>query len=200
MQHPTRQSKGANKKGFVVRDTHKYGKGVFAAKDIKRGEIVYVLGGRKTTLRELVKRLNSSKEEIDDPFQIGRRTYIDLNEISRTFNHSCDPSGGIRKTSELFALRDIKQGEEITYDYSLTIAPTSWKMRCLCGSKRCRKVLGDIRTVPKRQLNEYKRLGALQTYMKSIVQELEEKKYKIPKYEIEALKELKKTDNVSSAR
>ena len=145
---------------------------------------------------QIVNKINSDDENIDDPFQVGKRTYIDLNETSRTFNHSCNPNAGVRKTNELFALSDIKNGEEITYDYSLTIAPTDWKMKCLCGSNNCRKILGDILSVPKKQLEYYKKLGALQRYMKSVLKEVESGKYKIPKYELLALEKLKKTSEI----
>ncbi len=143
-------------KKLIVKNTDKYGKGVFAGQDIKKGEIIHVLDGKKLTLKNLVDSVISGKENIDDPFQIGRQTYIDLDELSRTFNHSCDPSGGIRKKSELFALRDIDTGEEITYDYSMTMAPTEWKMKCECGSENCRKVLGDILSVPQKQIKNTK--------------------------------------------
>lgn len=140
------------------------------------------------TLGNLVQRVRAGKEYIDDPFQIGRRTYIDLDELSRTFNHSCKPSAGIRKTSELFALRDIDPGEEITYDYSLTIAPTTWSMRCRCGAKNCRKIIGDVRTIPAKQMKYYKQHGAVQRYMKKIITQLESGSYVIPQYELNALK------------
>ncbi len=166
--------------------------GVFALSDIKKGSIIYVLSGKKMDVNDFAKKVISGKEALDDPFQIGKRTYIDLDKFSRLFNHSCDPNGGIRKTSELFAIKDIKKGDEITYDYSLTISPTEWSMRCKCGTKKCRKVLGDILSVPKKRLNEYKKLGAIQVYMKPIIKEIENKSYIIPKYELWLIEELKK--------
>jgi hypothetical protein len=37
-------------------------------------------------------------------------------------------------------MRDIKKGEEITYDYVLTEADPDWILadKCLCGAKNCR--------------------------------------------------------------
>jgi SET domain-containing protein len=175
---------------LVVKETKNYGKGVFAMKAIKNGTIVHILNGNRMDVTELVRRVNSGRENLDDPFQIGRRTYIDLDEFSRTFNHSCNPNCGIRKNSELFAIRDIFEGEQLTYDYSVTMSPTDWNMKCLCGSKNCRKTLGDISSVPKGQLAVYKRFGAIQRYMKSLLKEIESKKYRIPKYELAALKML----------
>ena len=175
---------------LIVKDTKKYGKGVFAGEDIKKGTVVHLFDGERMDVTELVKKVNSAKENIDDPFQIGRRTYIDLDKMSRSFNHSCDPNTGIRKVSEMFALRDIKKGEEITFDYSTTISPTVWNMKCKCGSKMCRKNLGDILSIPKERLKEYKKFGALQRYMKPLLREIESGNYKMPKYEIDALKKL----------
>ncbi|MCU0782971.1 MAG: SET domain-containing protein-lysine N-methyltransferase [Verrucomicrobia bacterium] len=176
-----------------IRETRKYGKGVFAAEDIEKGRIVWVLDGERMDALDLVERVNGDAENINDPLQIGKRTYIDLDEFSRTFNHSCDPSTGIRKTSEMFALRDIKKGEELTFDYSATIAPTEWKMRCKCGSRNCRGILGDVLSVPREQLDYYKRHGALQKYMKAILTDVEAGRYEIPKYELAALAKLKRT-------
>lgn len=178
---------------LTIKDTGKYGKGVFAVENIKKGKIIYVLNGKRFDTMDMVKRINSDKENIDDPLQVGKRTYIDLDKISHAFNHSCDPNTGIRKRSEMFALRDIKKGEELTYDYSSVIAPTEWKMKCKCNSKNCRKILGDILSLPKKQIEHYKKIGALQKYMKPILRDIESGKYKIPKYELLALKMLKKT-------
>ena len=180
---------------LTIKDTGKYGKGIFAAKNIKKGEVLHVLSGKRLDVVDVVKIVNAEKENIDDPFQIGRRTYLDLNNFSRLFNHSCDPTAGIRKNSELFALRDIKKGEQITFDYSLTIAPTEWEMSCKCGSSICRKIIGDIISVPKMRRDEYRKLGALQTYMKSLLKEVDAKTYKIPPYELTALASLIKTNN-----
>jgi len=177
-------------KKLEIKSTKKYGNGIFAIEEIKKGEVIHVLSGEKMNPDEFAKRVNSKKEYIDDPFQIGKRTYIDLDEFSRNINHSCDPNGGIRKMSELFALRDIKNGEEITYDYSATIAPTRWSMKCKCGSKNCRKILGDVLSIPKKQLKKYKELGALQKYMKPLLVEAEAGHYTMPKYEILLLERL----------
>lgn len=177
-------------KKLVIKSTKKYGNGVFTAKEIKKGEVIHVLSGERMNPDEMARRVKSKKEFIDDPFQIGKRTYIDLDEFSRTINHSCDPNGGIRKNSELFALRDIKKGEEITYDYSATIAPTRWSMKCKCGSKNCRKILGDVLSIPKKQLKKYEELGALQRYMKPLLKEVEAGHYTMPKYEILLLEKL----------
>lgn len=176
---------------LVIRTTAKYGNGVFARDNIKRGSVIHVLSGVRLSSNDLVTRVISGEEYIDDPLQVGRKTYLDLDELSRTFNHSCDPNAGLRKRSELFTIRDIRKGEEITYDCSSTIAPTEWAMTCKCGSTKCRKTLGDVMSIPKEQLEEYKKAGALQDYMKVLPKEIEAKgRYELPKYEVLAIKRL----------
>lgn len=179
-------------KKMLVKDTKRYGVGVFAVDAINKKESVYLLKGKRLFLREVVARINSGVEYKDDPLQVGRKTYIDLEEGSRNFNHSCDPNTLVRKRSELIAIRDIKPGEEITYDYSATIAPTDWIMNCKCGSSRCRKVLKDVRSIPSRIIEEYRDAGGIQRYMRSILDGIKlQGKYIMPKYEILALKRLK---------
>jgi len=60
-------------------------------------------------------------------------------------NHSCDASVWFHPTENKFlARRDIKLGEEITYDYGTTECNPKWTMDCLCGLDCCRgRITGD---------------------------------------------------------
>ncbi len=173
-----------------ARDTGRYGQGIFAASDIKAGTFIHTLGGARISLDEFVARVRRGDERLDDALQIGKKTYLDLDEFSRLFNHSCAPSAGLRQANELFALRDIRPGEEITFDYSATVAPTVWRMECRCGSPQCRRVLGDIRSIPKAQLDQYRKAGALQRYMQALLPDILSGSYQIPAYERRALEKL----------
>lgn len=186
----TRQKTVYNEGCLEVRATHRYGKGVFAKRYIRQGEVIHVLSGQTMTIWDLVKKVTGGREFIDDPLQIGRRTYIDLDKFSRLFNHSCTPNSGLRKRSELFAITDIKKGAQICFDYSTTIAPTKWEMQCRCGSKNCRKIIGDVRSIPKRQLEYYKAHHALQRYIRDVINEIAKGIYVIPDYEKRALRQL----------
>jgi carboxylesterase len=106
---------------------------------------------------------------IDDPLQIDDHAYIALDDVSIRFNHSCNPNAAIRGERELFARRPIRTGEEITFDYALTVRPTfytrHWQMPCNCGAANCRGMIGDINTVPAGIRQAYVDEGALQDYM-----------------------------------
>ena len=162
---------------LFIKDTKKYGVGVFAGESIKKGQLIKVLSGEIISLEECIKRVKMGEETMDDPLQIGLRLYIDLDYPSRAFNHSCNPNAGLRNDSELFALRDIRGGEEIAYNYSTTVGPnitsSIWTMKCKCGSKDCRKLLGNILTIPEKTLQQYKKSGALQEWIQWELEEIE---------------------------
>lgn len=74
----------------------------------------------------------------------------DLNSLTGIFttNHSCEPNAGIRNAVSLVALRGIRAGEEICYDYVMTDCtlgnlPTV-SMECKCGTKSCRGTITDM--------------------------------------------------------
>ncbi|MFA5888845.1 MAG: SET domain-containing protein-lysine N-methyltransferase [Candidatus Paceibacterota bacterium] len=171
---------------FIVKDTGKYGMGVFTDENIKKGTVIKVFNGEIINFDECIKRIHTGAEIQSDSLQVGLEMDMDLDELSRTFNHSCDPNAGHRKISELIAIRNIKRGEEITYDYSATTGPnipkSLWTMKCKCGSKICRKTIGNVLTIPKKQLDKYKRAGALQDYIKKELEIIKKNGGKLPKY------------------
>ncbi len=61
-------------------------------KKSRRGQIIYFLEGEPCTLDEVIRRVNEGKEEPSDPIEVGDEEYLDLDEISRTFNHLCEPN------------------------------------------------------------------------------------------------------------
>jgi hypothetical protein len=147
------------------------GKGIFASSKINTGEKIYTLSGKQVGKLKCVWFIVLRKIKRDSPLQIGEGEYLIVDEFSNYFNHSCEPNAGICGISELFALRDISEGEEITFDYSMTVSPSivSWSMKCKCGSNKCRKKVGNILTVPKEALREYISKGAIQDYMKRLI-------------------------------
>lgn len=125
------------------------GSGLFAAKNIKRNEIISVLGGYVIPLREFKGMKGNSLSHhliynyayhISDDllFSPVRRTEISEPEY---INHSCDPNTGFRGEIRFAAMKDIKQGEEITIDYAVCMTSSLFNMKCLCGSKFCRKFI-----------------------------------------------------------
>ena len=134
------------------------GKGVFAKEKIKKGQTIYFFDGEEIDLDELIKRCNQGIEAPSDPLQIDDEKYMDLDEFSRLFNHSCNPNAFIRGKNELVALIDIEKGKEITYDYSATMNDNEekikkagrslWTCECNCKAETCRKIIDQFRKLP----------------------------------------------------
>jgi len=127
-------------------------KGVFALKDIKKGEVVNVWHPKKIVNEEDMKTLPEDEQNHTTPD--GKGNYMVMGEPERYVNHSCNPNTYVHDKTDI-ALRDIKKGEEITSDYSIN-GIDSWEMKCLCGSKECRKrVYGDFFKLPKNIQKRY---------------------------------------------
>ncbi len=150
---------------FVIKKSKIAGSGVFANKEIEKGQTICFLNGELCSLGEILKRVNEGKEEPSDPLGVDDEEYLDLDEVSRTFNHSCDPNSFIRGKNELVAIRDINKGEEITYDYSTTMNDNKekienagrelWTCTCRCGSRNCRGIIDQFKTLPENILQYY---------------------------------------------
>ena len=91
---------------YFVDNSDIHGKGLFAKKKIKAGELIGIVQGKKT------KNNGPYVLWIDD--KVGFEVSCDL----RFINHSDTPNACYYNTREVEALRDIRPGEEITHDYS----------------------------------------------------------------------------------
>lgn len=159
-----------------VRESGVAGKGCFATKPIREGETIHILGGELLTGPEIDQRIIAGEERPDDELQIGENLFFALDNPSYFFNHSCEPNGGIRGASELFALRDIEEGEEITYDYATTVGVerdpswllgnNDWIMACECGSEKCRGEIKPVTSIPEKTLDNYVKRGALPIFIR----------------------------------
>ena len=155
---PAQQQKaGRAGRRIQVRRSGVHGKGVFALQDIPEGETIIEYVGEIISWKEADRRQSSDP---DDPnhtffFSIGDgKKVIDANvggNAARWINHSCDPNCEAEEdddTHRVFikAIRNIKAGEELNYDYGLVIdEPYTKKLKaeypCWCGSKNCRGTL-----------------------------------------------------------
>lgn len=130
-----------------------HGKGLFAAQDIKKGEIVFIIKGKKVNF--LIDSEKSAKIAGLNWVGIGKNEWIDPINHCVYFNHSCDPNTAIKGKVTVVALRDIKKGEEITFDYSLNESDIFWHIKCNCGSKNCRKIIKSIQFLPQKNFERY---------------------------------------------
>eukprot|EP01130_Rhizamoeba_saxonica_P005148 TRINITY_DN2065_c0_g3_i1.p1 TRINITY_DN2065_c0_g3~~TRINITY_DN2065_c0_g3_i1.p1 ORF type:complete len:139 (-),score=28.89 TRINITY_DN2065_c0_g3_i1:10-426(-) len=72
-------------------------------------------------------------------------------------NHSCDANLYYREgTWELVARRDIKSGEDLTYDYCMTDFEYSLLFpQCYCGTDMCRQQITGYESVREQVIEQY---------------------------------------------
>lgn len=136
----------------ALRRTKKFGKGVFAKSPIIKGELIAKFDGTiyDDDFEEWTRDLQNHT------IQVGRSRWRDSKGLARFINHSCDPNCGIKGLYNVVAMRDIKKGEQITWDYEMTEKSDWWRMRCKCGSPLCRKWIGNYKNMPKKIRQKYK--------------------------------------------
>lgn len=129
-----------------------HGRGIFSAKDIKRGEVICVIKGTK-----FFKVNKNVKDALSHPDWVGFKmnNWVDPAVPFKYLNHSCIPNSAVKGKVTLVALRDIKKGEEVTIDYSIIEADFRWHMKCHCGNKNCRGVIKSIQWLPREVYNSY---------------------------------------------
>ncbi len=119
-----------------------HGLGVISVKEISKGESVGVLGGiivPTLEIKDYWKKLGHVGIQISDDFFIVPTTRKELEETG-VFNHSCDPNCGFKSSIEFVALKNIKSGEELTFDYAFCESLIE-SFKCKCGASNCRKII-----------------------------------------------------------
>ncbi len=119
---------------IIVKKSKIHGKGVFADRNFKKGEIVIPHVFKDITKKEYEKL---PREEKDCVGIMGKTHRLFLTP-TKYVNHSCNPNTMATGDKDI-AIRDIKKGEEITNYYE--DEDSDFNMVCNCGSKNCRKLI-----------------------------------------------------------
>jgi uncharacterized protein len=126
-----------------VRESSIDGKGLFAQSAMKARQKLGDLGGELVKLSEARKRARRHRRIAI--VELGHGKALDSCKYGNEFryiNHSCSPNTFVRILGarvEVYALRNILPGEELTCDYGDT--QHDGKLPCRCGSNTCRKFL-----------------------------------------------------------
>lgn len=135
---------------IIIKSSPIHGTGVIAASDIKKGQEVIEYVGEIISKDEAeIRAENEINNNSQDPskgavyiFELNKVADIDGNvkwNPARFINHSCDPNCESETKNDciiISAIKDIKKGEELTYDYGYDM--DSYKDHpCRCGSKNC---------------------------------------------------------------
>lgn len=124
--------------------------GIFASRDIKKGTRILKYLGEKVSREEGDRRSEIQIENAAKNPSLGEVYVFELNDKydidgnipgndARFVNHSCSPnceSDIIKDEIWVVALRDIRKGEELTYDYSYGLDDFE-EYPCNCHSDNC---------------------------------------------------------------
>ncbi|XP_048233444.1 histone-lysine N-methyltransferase ASHH3 isoform X2 [Ricinus communis] len=158
--------------------TEKCGAGIVADEDIKQGEFVIEYVGEVIDDKTCEERLWNMKHRGETNFylcEINRDMVIDASykgNKSRYINHSCSPNTEMQKwiidgetRIGIFATRNIKKGEHLTYDYQFVQFGAD--QDCHCGAVDCRRKLGVKPSKPKMSSDAALKLVACQVAVSS---------------------------------
>ena len=138
----------------VVRNSPIHGRGVFAVQAIARGARVLEYTGERMSHAEADRRYGEMHDGSSHTmlFAVNDKVVIDATKRggpARWINHSCTPNcESSEEDGRMFidAVRAIKRGEELSYDYNLVLDERhTLKLKrehaCYCGVRKCRGTL-----------------------------------------------------------
>lgn len=161
---PRNKSRHAVSPLVEARNSRIHGRGVYAIAPIKKGTRIIEYLGDRISHAEADRRYEEKGDDNGHTFLFiaSSRTVIDAgvsgNE-ARFINHSCAPNcETVIENSRVFidAIRTIRPGEELGYDYQLTWESTDDPAElalyaCCCGARKCRGTMLDVEPVDKKK-------------------------------------------------
>lgn len=124
---------------FVLKRTRGKGYGLFARQDIPLGTVVFYECSRCVVIsKSKFQRMNRAQKEklLFHAYTKKDGSVVNPCGKSAYMNHSCDSN--VLDTGKGFdvVVRNIKKGDEVTYDYHV-FHDKDWGFDCQCGSEHC---------------------------------------------------------------
>ena len=140
---------------IIVKKAGSKGKGVFALKDFRKNEIITHVNG-KVIETDNPSSLPRDFQDHCFPFNKkgNKHSYVAPKSPWKYINHSCEPNIGIKNNRDFVAMKAIKKGQEICFDYAMNNIDR-WTMKCNCGSKNCRKIISNFSALDDKTKNKY---------------------------------------------
>ena len=128
---------------YKVKKSNIDNRGLYAAKNIKAGMKIIYYKGKIITKKETERNPKYDNDKAIYLFNLNSRYDLDGDfsyNTARLINHSCNPNcevAGKGLKLWIFALRDIKKGEELSYDYGFGFDENYKDFICKCRSNNC---------------------------------------------------------------
>jgi hypothetical protein len=174
---------------LVIRNSRIHSSGCYTTCKVKKGTWIVEYTGKRLT-----------KHQADAMYDRARRTYlfglddgrvIDGDGVAAFINHSCAPNcepDEIDGRVWIIASRDIRVGEELTYDYNLYDGDVDEQALCVCGARECRGSMYSDDELKKRAKMEAKRKKPRVKRKKSGAKSVAAKRYAARKRKTDALR------------
>ena len=128
---------------YKIKKSNIDNKGLIAAKDIKKGTKIIEYKGKLISKKESEENSKFDNEKRIYLFEINKRYDLDGDfrfNTARLINHSCNPNcevagEGLKLWIE--STKDIKKGEELSYDYGFSFDKDFKNYPCRCNSSNC---------------------------------------------------------------
>jgi len=131
---------------FVGVRVERHHRRLVALRPVTAGTRMFAITGRETTAPTRYSLQVGPALHLD---QDCARDELDLvwRYFWRYLDHHCDPTTVIRDR-EVIAVRDIAEGDGVTFNYNTTEYDMAAPFRCHCGSDRCAGVIRGARHLP----------------------------------------------------
>lgn len=147
--------------GLFLTDTSNQGKGVFSTYDIEPKERLMKFCGDLLKLDQI--------EDFSHVLEIGDNLFLSPSGgIDDFVNHSCNPNCAIlyeNKQPILYSIKKIVAGEQLTFDYSLSIRHDRTSFDCSCESSRCRGLVSSFENLNQITKKKYLSKGLVPDWM-----------------------------------
>ena len=116
--------------------------GLFVKENCKEGDLIIEYVGR------VVRKMNKSNCNVYFMTLLDKQLWINsakMGGLAMFINHSCDPNCNLERWEVeglprmcFFAIKEIKEGDELTFDYNWVCDRNKRKTECMCGTANCR--------------------------------------------------------------
>ena len=128
---------------YKIKKSNIDNRGLYAATNIKKNTKIIEYKGKIITVKETETNPKFDNNKAIYLFNLNKKYDLDGDfkyNTARLINHSCDPNcevDGVGLKLWIYAIKDIKKNEELTYDYGFSFDKDYRDFPCRCGAKKC---------------------------------------------------------------
>ena len=128
---------------YKIKKSNIDNRGLYASQDIRDKTKIIQYKGKIITKKKVEEDSKFDNDKAIYLFNLNKKYDLDGDfkfNTARLINHSCNPNCEVAGTGLkiwVYAIRDIKKDEELSYDYGFGYDAYYKDFPCRCGSKNC---------------------------------------------------------------